>query len=166
MTQASGSSDRQRLRRKYLSLGLGELTAAAVFALVGAVEVAPRLEQQYVFAFWSTLTPLLLILVQMGFYWLLARSWVANHPMPSRLALGYRAFRIVDALALLWALAAILLWSPSAWGMVGFLAVWAFGVIEFVNYFVVRLAYPVGSWLGRVKQRRRPQLVKDITYAA
>jgi hypothetical protein len=165
MTQAGGS-DRQRLRRKYLSLGLGELTAAAVFALVGVIQVAPRLDQPNVFAFWSALTPLLLILVQMGFYWLLARSWVASHPMPSRLARGYRAFRTIDALALLWALTAILLWSPSPWGTVGFLAVWAFGVIEFVNYFVVRLAYPVGSWLEGVKQRRRPRLVKDITRAA
>lgn len=43
------------------------------------------------------------------------------------------------------------------------LAVWAFGVIEFVNYCLVRLAYPVGRWLTRVGQQRSPRLALDIS---
>lgn len=57
---------RETLRRKYLSLGTGEL-AAAVFAAVSVVAVMPRVEiRQDSAALWSALIPLLVLLVQAG----------------------------------------------------------------------------------------------------
>ncbi|MET4540142.1 hypothetical protein ABIE37_001923 [Arthrobacter bambusae] len=67
---------RQELRGKYLKLGTGELVAACVFALVASTIVMPRLSGPGDhFAMWSALIPLLVILVQAGVYWLLARGF-------------------------------------------------------------------------------------------
>ncbi len=44
------------------------------------------------------------------------------------------------------------------------LCVWALGVIEFVNYFVVRLAYPPSQWFSKVGQWREPRLLPDMTH--
>ena len=81
-------------RRKYLSLGVGELAAAVVFAVV-----LPRLVgEDDRRALWCALIPLLVVLVQAGSYWLLARGWVARRAMPAPLATVYRGFRWADAL--------------------------------------------------------------------
>jgi hypothetical protein len=48
----------------------------------------------------------------------------------------------------------------------GVLAVWVFGVLEYVNYFVVRLAYPLGRWFTTVGEWRTPRLVQDLGVAA
>jgi hypothetical protein len=100
------------------------------------------------------------ILVQAGGYWLLARGWVQRGPMPSGPAKLYRAFRLIDAVLLAAGLAGVLAWANG--DAVLALAVWSFGVLEFVNYFVVRLAYPPGRWLRTVGQRRTPRLVADM----
>ena len=44
----------------------------------------------------------------------------------------------------------------------GVVAVWAFGVAEYANYFVARLAYPLQRWPFEVGKLRRPQLVHDL----
>ncbi len=60
-------------------------------------------------------------------------------------------------------LVGVVLWWPGTVGaMLLPLAVGAFGVIEYVNYFVVRLSYPVGRWLTTIGQWRTPQLVQDL----
>ena len=46
------------------------------------------------------------------------------------------------------------------------LLVWAFGALEYVNYFVVRLSYPLAEWFVLVGRRRRPVLVRDVARAA
>ena len=46
------------------------------------------------------------------------------------------------------------------------LAISLFGVVEYVNYFVVRLAYPVHGWSRRVREWRSPRLVQDLNAAA
>lgn len=96
------SEDRRDiLRRKYLSLGLGELAAAVVFVVVAFTVAIPRLvgaDDQA--ALWSALVPLSVVLVQGGAYWLSARAWVARAPMPTSLATLYRAFRIADVVLL------------------------------------------------------------------
>lgn len=158
---------RQSLRRKYLSLGLGELAAAAVFAAVAVGVVMPRLEgSRDSAALWSALAPLLVILVQAGVYWLLARGWVELEPMPARLAALYRVFRVLDVLLLAIALLGVVIWLPDHSGAaVGVVAVWAFGVVEYVNYFVARLAYPLRRWPFEVGKWRRPKLVRDLNSA-
>ncbi|MBB3036572.1 hypothetical protein [Hoyosella altamirensis] len=150
---------REALRRKYLSLGVGELVAAAVFAVV-----LPRLTSaENAAAMWCALVPLLVILVQASVYWLAARRWVHSRPMPARIAAVYRGFRAFNVALLAAGLIGILVWMPSTIGAALLvLAVWAFGVVEYVNYFVVRLSYPVGSWLSRIGQWRTPRLVQDI----
>ncbi|MFF1943367.1 hypothetical protein ACFVWF_14725 [Rhodococcus qingshengii] len=155
---------RKSLRRRYLSLGLGELAAAAVFAAVAVGVVMPRLEgPKDSAALWSALAPLLVILVQAGVYWLLARGWVEQAPMPARLAALYRVFRVLDVLLLAIALLGVVIWLPDHSGAaVGVVAVWAFGVAEYANYFVARLAYPLRRWPFEVGKLRRPQLVHDL----
>lgn len=155
------------MRRKYLSLGAGELVAAALFAAVAIGVVTPRLEtRQDSAALWSALAPLLVILVQAGAYWLLARNWVQRAPMPSALASLYRAFRALDVGLLLAGLLGVLAWLPDHIGVaLAIVAVWAFGVVEYVNYFVVRLAYPIRRFPSAITQRRTPRLVQDLNSA-
>ncbi|MFC6356779.1 hypothetical protein [Luethyella okanaganae] len=155
---------RETLRRKYLSLGAGELAAAAVFAVVAASVVMPRLEsRQDSAALSSALVPLLVILGQMGVYWLLARNWVERAPMPAPLVGLYRAFRILDVVLLVAGLLGVLVWLPVHVGAaVGIVTVWFFGVVEYVNYFVVRLAYPIQRWPFMVGQWRTPRLLQDL----
>ena len=159
---------RRELRRKYLSLGSGELAAAVVFAGAAVWFVGPRLGGPTdVAALWSALTPLLVVLVQAGVYWLAARSWVELEPMPAASAAVFRVFRVADVVLLAAGLVGVIVWWPESVGIaVGVLAVWAFGVIEYVNYFVVRLAYPAGRWFALVGQWRTPRLMQDVRGAA
>ena len=158
-------NERQRIRarRQYLSLGLGELVAAAVFAVCAAVAVAPRMASSTaVAALWSALLPLLLVLAQAGAYWLLARGWVGVGPMPSTLARLYRVFQIIDPLLLIAGLAGVLVWWPDdLWVTALVLAVWAFGVLEYLNYFVIRLSYPASEWLAANVPGAFPHLLDD-----
>ena len=59
---------RERLRRKYLSLGIGEFTAIAVFVIGALLAVMPRLSGSEPLALWAALIPLCLILAQAGTY--------------------------------------------------------------------------------------------------
>ena len=143
---------------------MGELAAASVFAAVAVGVVTPRLEGPHdSAALWSALAPMLVVLVQAGVYWLLARGWVEQAPMPARLAALYRVFRVLDVLLLAIALLGVVIWLPDHSGAaVGVVAVWAFGVAEYANYFVARLAYPLQRWPFEVGKLRRPQLVHDL----
>ena len=159
-------SRREELRRRYLSLGLGELVAAAVFAAIALGVVMPKLETQDSAALWAALAPLLIILIQAGAYWLLARTWVETAPMPSSLAALYRGFRYLDAVLLLVGLIGVLVWLPDhVFAAVSIVVVWLFGVVEYVNYFVVRLAYPIRRWAHTIGEWRTPRLVHDINTA-
>jgi hypothetical protein len=159
---------RPDLRRKYLSLGVGELVAALVFTAIAAAVIAPRLEHgSDAAALWSALIPLLVILVQAGVYWLAARGWVGRRPMPAGFAATYRWFRVVDVVLLVAGLVGLVMWWPSSVGAaLGLSAVWLFGVLEYVNYFVVRLSYPIGRWFTTVGQWRTPRLIQDLRSAA
>lgn len=152
------------MRRRYVSLGMGELAAAAVFTVVAVTTVIPRLtDHEDQVALWSGIIPLLVILVQAGTYWLLARGWVEQGKMPAALAAVYRAFRVADPALLVASLVGVLMWLPDRPGSaVTVVAIWLFGVVEYVNYFVVRVAYPVGRWLRAVGQWRTPRLVQDM----
>lgn len=158
-------SQRESLRRKYLSLGIGELVAAAVFTFVTVTFVRPGLPRADDYtALWWAMTPLLVILVQAGVYWLMARSWVHRAPMPTAIAHVYRAFRIIDIALLIAGLVGVLAWWPENLGAALLVAgVWCFAVVEYVNYFVVRLAYPIGRWFTSVGQWRTPQLMHDVS---
>lgn len=159
------SEDRQRLRAKYFRLGTGEMGAAVVFFVIAIVRISPDLEGWARFAWWLTVAPLLAVLVQAGVFWLAARTWVGLRRMPAALARLYAYFGILDALLLLIGIMGIALWAPGTWGFVGFSAVWAFGVVEYVNYFVVRLAYSPRTWFDRIRGWQRPRLVEDVRSA-
>lgn len=51
--------------------------------------------------------------------------------------------------------------QPLAGGVV--VAVWLFGLVEYLNYFVVRLAYSPSVWLSEVVRLRTPRLVEDLS---
>ncbi|WP_141784562.1 hypothetical protein [Ornithinicoccus hortensis] len=160
------SAARARWRRRYLSLGWGEWTAAAVFAVVAATVVVPRLDARAALALWWALAPLLLVLVQAGAYWLLARSWVGRGAMPPRVAGAFRVCRVLGPPVLLLGAVGVLANHPA--GVAEALlvwAVWVFGMVEYLNYYVVRLAYPVAHWAREVTRWRRPRLVLDLQAA-
>ena len=158
---------RRRARRQYLSLGLGELVAATVFATATTAAVAPRPSSSTVAAaVWSALIPLLLVLVQAGAYWLLARGWVGVSQMPSGLARLYRAFNVIDPVLLAAGLVGVLMWWPDNLPVaILVLGIWIFGVIEYLNYFVIRLSYPAGEWMTKIRHRRTPRLARDLRQA-
>lgn len=142
---------------------MGELTAAAVFGFVGFSNVIPMANSGSTRkALWSASAPLVAILVQGAAYWLLAMSWAGRGTMPRKVALVYRVFRIANPVLLAAGLVGALVWLPSDASVVLVLAVWLFGVVEYVNYYVVRLAYPPRDWASRVTEWRRPQLVRDL----
>jgi len=164
--QSRGVSDDRvaSLRRRYTSLGWGELAAAATFASVAALIVAPRLgTRDDVAALWASLAPLLVVLVQAGVYWLIARRWVARSPMPRAVAAVYRLLQVANVAVLAAGLWGIVVWLPTE-GFLVFVVVivWLFAVIEYVNYFVVRLADPVRRWPREVARWRRPRIVQDL----
>jgi hypothetical protein len=151
------------LRRKYQSLGLGELVAAVVFTVVALRWLGPGADRATSAALWSALAPLLVILIQAGVYWLLARTWVPRGEMPGGLAVLYRAFRVIDVLLLVAGLVGVLIWRPADMlGTVLLLIIWLFGVVEYVNYFVMRLAYPMRRWIAEVGERKTPRLMIDV----
>lgn len=163
------SDDRREiLRRKYLGLGTGELTAAALFAAFAAFVLVPRFEHAAAAgALWSALIPLLVILAQAGVYWLLARSWVKVGRMPVALAALYSVFRWLNLALLAAGLFGMVMWWPQPLSVALLcLGVWLFGVIEYLNYFVVRLSYPFTQWFARVGQWRVPRLISDVKRAA
>ncbi len=82
--------------------------------------------------------------------------------MPRGLALVYRAFRLLDPVLLAACLAGLLLTGADGGALVVCLLVWVFGALEYVNYFVVRLSYPLAEWFALVGRRRTPALVRDI----
>lgn len=158
------SNDRRSaLRRKYLSLGLGELGAVAVFVCVVFLYSAQGVVSDQKMSFLVGFTPLVMVLVQAGAHWLLARTWVLVRPMPLPLVRLYRAFQVLDVFVLVAAGAYIAVHLPSTgWTGVPAVAVWLFAVMEFVNYYVARLSYPWSQWITMVGQWRTPRLVQDL----
>ncbi|MEY9260216.1 hypothetical protein ABH903_003254 [Brevibacterium epidermidis] len=159
------STDRfEPLRRRFLSLGLGEIVAAAVFAVVPtrlAFVTADRAEA----ALWATLSPLLFILVQAGIYWLIARHHLPA-PIPKPVARIYRFLRVINPLVLLTSLIGIVVaWPGVSLSAVLIIVIWQFAVAEYINYFHVRLSYPWSTWARQVGRRSTPRLVRDLRRA-
>ncbi|WP_230686297.1 hypothetical protein [Catellatospora vulcania] len=161
---ASSPPRRSTLRRRYLSLGIGELAAATVFVFLAVATIGPRLRDTGDrLALGSAFLPLIAILVQAGFYWLLARRWVGRADMPEPLAVLYRALRPLNLALLAAGLAGAVHWLPDGPIAVSLVAgAWLFGVVEYLNYFVVRLAYPPTRWLAEIGRWRTPRLMLDV----
>ncbi len=158
---------REALRARYLSLGAGELAAAVVFLLIAAHPATRSLGPAVGILLWCGLGPLLFVLVQGGLYWISARSWVGRGSMPPALSTVYRALRFLNPLLLAVGLGVILArWPDDALVGLVMLVIWAFGVGEYLNYYVVRLAYPIPDWFRLVWSRRTPRLVKDMRAAS
>lgn len=158
---------RDELRSAYLRLGTGELAAAAVFLVVAVSVVVPGVsEEDGRVAVWFALAPLLLMLVQAGAYWLLARSWVMRAPMPRPLATTYRVAGPVTGAALVVGLVGVVsFWPGSVSAQMIAVGVWSFGALEYVNYYVARLAYPVREFPTAIRRWRTPRLVIDMRAA-
>lgn len=155
-----------QVRRTYLSLGTGELAAAAVF-VVTAVAVATQEPGTGAYGLWSGAGPLVAILVFAGCYWLLARRWLGSRTIPSWVAPVVRVARTGFAVVLVAGLVGAVVWFPaSSPARTVTVAALALGVVEYVNYFVVRLSYPAGVWWREVRRLRTPRLVKDGRAAA
>ena len=152
------------LRRRFLSLGLGEIVAAAVFALV-PTQLPFIAADGAEAALWSALLPLLFILVQAGIYWLLARHHLPG-PIPRTTAGVYRSLRIINPLVLLASgIGIVVTWPGTSLSAVLIIAVWLFAVAEYVNYFHFRLSYPWSMWAGQVGRWSTPRLVRDLRRA-
>ena len=162
-TAPLGRPQREALRRRLLSLGLGELSAATVFVLLAVSVVGPRWTDDQAATLWWALGPLTVVLVQAGAYWLLARSWIGRGTMPRPVARTYRVVRVLDPVLLALGLVMILVHGgpdPGPWLLT--LGVWAFAALEYANYFLVRLSYPPTTWAREVTSWRTPRLVRDL----
>lgn len=164
-------SDRfSRIRKQYLSLGLGELAAVAVFAAAAFAWQEQLTSSGAVAALWFALVPLEFVLLQAGVYWLLARSWHGSDQgrsapgrMPFMMARMFRRLKFINPIILLAGLIGVVANFPATpLAAVIVVLIWAFGVAEYVNYFVVRLSYPWTQWASEVGRRRTPRLVKDM----
>lgn len=155
------------LRRQYLSLGMGELTAAAVFALAAATTGARVLSPRAELALWFALVPLLAVLVQAAFYWLSARRRIGTAAlMPVPLVRTFRLFRVLDLALLAAGVIGVVAFLPqNATAAVLVVGVWLFAVAEYLNYYVVRLSYPGGEWWRGVRRCRAPVLARDLARA-
>jgi hypothetical protein len=69
---------------------------------------------------------------------------------------------VIDVVLLVAGIVGLVTWPSSLRAALGMLAVWAFGMLEYVNYFVLRLAYPIGRWFTTVGQWRTPRLMQDL----
>lgn len=159
--------EREQRRRQYFTLGTGELAAALFFPWALNTFLRPRTGlADDATCLWFALAPLLIILAQAGTYWLGARTWVKSHPMPRPWAVAYRTFRLINPLFLIAGfIGMIYTWPPTIGAGLICLGFWLFAVIEYVNYFIVRLSYPFSRWFRDVTQWRTPQLIRDINGA-
>lgn len=156
-------SERDRLRRRYLDLGLGELSAAAVFAGTLTLIAVLHLTAGEAVLLWIALAPLLAVLLVASGYWLLARTWVGTAPMPRATAYALVALRFVTLACLAVAVVGIVWYWPDRWGFgLCALGIWLFGVIEWINYFAVRLSYPITRWAREITKWRQPTLMRDV----
>ncbi|MFC8800924.1 hypothetical protein ACFT2C_24600 [Promicromonospora sp. NPDC057138] len=72
---------------------------------------------------------------------------------------------MLDVVLLAVCLVGVLMTGSGASALVLCLLVWASEALEYVNYFVVRLSYPVATWFALVGRRGRPALVRDLARA-
>lgn len=163
--QQTNDSDRHGpLRRHLLSLGLGEFVAAVVFAVV-AVNLAFVSSDGAEAALWFALSPLLFVLIQGGFYWLLARHHLPG-PIPDGIVRVYRSLRVVDPIVLLGCgIGVAATWPGLSLSAALVVAVWVFGLIEYLNYFHVRLSYPWSTWVSQIGRWSTPRLARDLRRA-
>lgn len=86
--------------------------------------------------------------------------------MPRSLARLYRTLQVLDVLVLLAAGIYIAVdLSSTRWAGTMAVLVWLFAVVEFTNYYVVRLSYPWAKWFTKVGQWRTARLVQDLRAA-
>jgi hypothetical protein len=150
-----------RLRRRLLNLGSGELVAAVVFAWLSLF--ASREDPVGRIGLPLATVGLVLVLMEGGCFWLLARSWVPRGRMPRAVARIYLALRWVMPLILILSAVGLAMRWPSL-PQVRILGVGAvsLGVIEYVNYFIRRVSYPVATWCRDVRRLREPRLMRDV----
>jgi len=86
--------------------------------------------------------------------------------MPFGVAATYHLLRVLDAGLLTAGLCAVIVWWPNQTvASIFVMTVWLFGLVEYINYFHVRLSYPLRRWFTTLGQWRTPQLVKDMRSA-
>lgn len=156
------SSAQNLLRRKHLGLGTGEIASAGVFLFV-ALRVSLSAAPHEILV-GITFLPLVAILAGVGCYWLLARRWIGSSGMPASFAILSAKLRFAYIALLLLGLLALLLMIPMvsrSHAILGGSAL-AFALVEHINYFHFRLAYPMRYWLSEVGRLRIPRLRKDI----
>lgn len=164
VTASESLADRREyLRRCFLILGTGELAAAVSFAFaMGVCTLMNSPLRADGPVLWAALLPLDFILIQGGGYWLAARSWVKRSVMPASLARAYRVLVWINPVLLLAGLAAVVWWQPAGTAALLAAGCLALGVVEYVNYFWVRLSYPWRSWPRMVTQWRPSRLRQDL----
>jgi hypothetical protein len=150
-----------RLRRHLLNLGSGELAAAFAFAWLGVF--AGRDDPTGRVGLPLAAVGLVVVLVEGGCFWLLARGWMPCRRMPRTLARIYLTLRWVTPLIFVLSAIGLAMWWPSLphVRVLGVSAV-SFGVTEYVNYFIRRVSYPVATWWRDVRRLRQPRLIHDV----
>jgi hypothetical protein len=122
----------ETLRRRFLSLGLGEIAAAAIFVVVPFCLPFIASEDAEA-AMWFAMSPLIFVLIQAGIYWLIARRHLPG-PFPCRAATIYRALRILDPFILFGcAIGVVGSWPGLSLSAFVAVVVWLFAVAEYMG---------------------------------
>lgn len=147
---------RSDIRRRYLTLGLGELAAVVVF--IGAyVVLLPRLGDDTRTSA-VMLGLLAYLLLQGAAYWLPARGWIPGGRMPAPFVALFGGLRWLNVVLL----GAVLLVIMPGSAVLLSIGLWLFALVEYVNYFWIRLSYPLSEWVDGVRARRPSRLARDL----
>ena len=153
LARADGALEARRdhLRRAFSGLAAGELAAATSFAVALAAVTRTSALRTDATVLWLCLLPLEFVLVQGATYWFAARSWVKRSPMPVPLRRLFTVLTWLDPVVLLAGAVVLAVGRPTApAAALGALCL-AFGVVEYVNDFGIRVSYPWPSWVRRVR---------------
>lgn len=144
------------MKKKLISLSTGELVSVFLFWML-------MLEMKITsFAVLYNLFVNSMVLIQGAFFWFLLLRGKGRIEKPVRMV--YQAFQIVDVLFLLSGVGVILFAAHRTGEKIGGLFWLLFALVEYINYFQIRLSYSGVELLLRLKEKRlqRSRIAKEL----
>lgn len=144
---------RQALRRRFLSLAWGELTLTAALVFAGVYWHLWQSRGPFRGETTGAFVVLELLLLQGAAYW---ASWALRGRRARRRSIvtAFRALRTIN-LGVLLALGVTLVLKRLPEGFAVALAF--FALVEYVNYFVIRLSFPLPDFVRPLARRNFPR---------
>ncbi len=127
----------ENIKKKLLNTAMGELVSSMVFiyvyTLLGFKNTSPTLIPLIVLVF---------ILIQGSLYWFYTLYLICKKQKhDNRFIIVFKVFNIVNRLVLIISLILIFVFSDNLLELIVSLAIYIFGLIEYINYYCYRLSY-------------------------